>query len=79
MTNLLVLFILGLSLNSSWATVEIQNEENEMTLHKPLQTLEAINPNKFTNLVKSTMDLMRPDLEVGQSSQTSEVTELSTE
>jgi hypothetical protein len=77
MRNLLVLFILGLCLNSSWATVELLNEEDEVTLQKSLEPLGAINPNKFTNLIKSTMDLMGPDLEVSQSSQATEVTELS--
>lgn len=78
MTKIVWALFLGLCLNSSWA-LEIQKDtldEEEMTLEQPLEPLESTNPNKFSNLVKSTMDLMGPDLEVSQST---ELTELSPE
>jgi LAS superfamily LD-carboxypeptidase LdcB len=71
MRKILVLIFLGISLNSGWA-VEIQKdtlENEELTPQQPIEAVETTNPNKFTDLVKSTMDLLGPDLEISQATE----------
>jgi hypothetical protein len=77
MRKILVLIFLGISLNSGWA-VEIQKdrlENEELTPQQPIDAQETIDPNKFSNLVKSTMDLMGPDLEITQATEVTDNTQ----
>ena len=62
MKKIVCALLLGLSLNSSWAQ-EIQQEDS--ALPHSIEPMES-NPRKFADLARTTMDLMRPELETTQ-------------
>ncbi len=64
MKKLLWALVLGLSLNTSWAVENQQQDivEDESGLQRSIEPLES-NPHKFAELAKSTMDLMGPSHE----------------
>ena len=70
MKRMLITLFLGLSLHpaSSMDLPEKSVDDDEMSLEKAIEPLDSSN-NRFSDLVKSTMDLLGPDLEMTQTTE----------